>query len=597
MPIDFYPSVAKVKRNGVYQNLPGFIPQTGDASIEAMIANTESSTTAQYVHPKDSYFILNDTLYQADENIAVNDSISVGTNCHVAVLGDDVGILNEKVNRLDYPYEAVSYNMTINSGGDYLYGSNTVGTAPKRRNSTGKWGIIDLRNYPNGILKIETPLIKSNSTVSCLWVDSNGMVMSKFVTYYTGASGGKFSYNSATGKYETTIRYNNVGYFYYSAYTGSSTSLSVTIYPADDNRIYHVSASGNDSNLGRTSTFPLATIAEAIKRNAKIIILDTDIYESVSIYSQYPLDIRGSGHVIYGDEVLTTEAYNSIVKAPYTADSRITKCYVDHTTPLTENVSGSDWKGPKFNIACFCDDKKLTPVADVATCEATVDSFTWYDGYFYLNSSGTRYSYVTKSTGMYLSGGEITLDKLSIKHFYSNLLEAINCNLTVNQGKYIGSVNMNCITVEGNTAIFNNVETAISWNDGINVHGEGESILNDCYCHNCSDDGVSQHDSSKGVVNGGEFSYCGKGGVSSPINAAKVDIYNIYAHHNDYGVYASSSSGTPLRFNIFGCVIQENRIGVNIAGHTARIHANKISGNTGQNTKTESDGSIVDLDA
>ena len=93
MPIDLYPSIAKVKRNGVYQNLPGFVQQSGDADIEAMIAGTETSSTAQYTHAKWSYFILNDTLYQADEDIEVNDVIAVGTNCHVAVLGDDVGQL------------------------------------------------------------------------------------------------------------------------------------------------------------------------------------------------------------------------------------------------------------------------------------------------------------------------------------------------------------------------------------------------------------------------------------------------------------------------------------------------------------------------
>lgn len=91
MSINIYPSIAKVKRNGVYENLPGFVQQSGDADIEAMIATKESDTLAQYPHPQGSYFILNDVLYQADVDIPVSGTIAVGTNCHVAVLSDALG--------------------------------------------------------------------------------------------------------------------------------------------------------------------------------------------------------------------------------------------------------------------------------------------------------------------------------------------------------------------------------------------------------------------------------------------------------------------------------------------------------------------------
>lgn len=100
MPIDLYPNIAKVKRNGAYQNLPGFVQQSTNADIEAMIANKETSTTAQYAHPKNSFFILNDILYQADANISINDTIAVGTNCHVSALGNDVGNLITNYDKL-----------------------------------------------------------------------------------------------------------------------------------------------------------------------------------------------------------------------------------------------------------------------------------------------------------------------------------------------------------------------------------------------------------------------------------------------------------------------------------------------------------------
>lgn len=90
MAIEIYPSVAKVKRNGVFQNLPGFVQQSGDADIEAIIARKEISPNATFVHPKGSYFILNDVLYKATDDIPVNGAISVGDNCEIAILANDV---------------------------------------------------------------------------------------------------------------------------------------------------------------------------------------------------------------------------------------------------------------------------------------------------------------------------------------------------------------------------------------------------------------------------------------------------------------------------------------------------------------------------
>lgn len=114
MPIDLYPNIAKVKRGGVFQNLPGFVQQSGDADIKAMIANSESSTTAQYVHPEGSYFILNDVLYKAIINIAVNDTIAVGTNCEVAVLCNDVSEMESDVDNLKSTVDQLSVYQNVN---------------------------------------------------------------------------------------------------------------------------------------------------------------------------------------------------------------------------------------------------------------------------------------------------------------------------------------------------------------------------------------------------------------------------------------------------------------------------------------------------
>ena len=128
MPIDLYPNIAKVKRGGVYQNLPGFVQQSGDADIKAMIANSESSTTAQYAHAEGSYFILNDVLYKALINIAVNNTIAVGTNCEVAILGNDVSEIENDVNDLKTKFSQFAETQETLTG-DYIeldYNGGTV---------------------------------------------------------------------------------------------------------------------------------------------------------------------------------------------------------------------------------------------------------------------------------------------------------------------------------------------------------------------------------------------------------------------------------------------------------------------------------------
>ena len=130
MPIDLYPSVAKVKRNGVYENLPGFVTQTGDESAQQMIATAENTSTAQYAHEKNSYFRLNGVLYQADSNINVGDSIVVGYNCHVAVLSDAVTILENESGTLDSTIEKIvmveDESKDFESGTAYISPSNNV---------------------------------------------------------------------------------------------------------------------------------------------------------------------------------------------------------------------------------------------------------------------------------------------------------------------------------------------------------------------------------------------------------------------------------------------------------------------------------------
>lgn len=197
MSINIYPSIAKVKRNGVYENLPGFVQQSGDADIEAMIATKESDTLAQYPHPQGSYFILNDVLYQADIDIPVSGTIAVGTNCHVAVLANDVNDLQTAVKysnqvlaykekaqartNIDaaiasamYPYNAVDA-LALGNGSDKTQSGVTF-----TRNDDGTW------------------TIKGTATANafCNIIESNNAVPNWIVpgsTYRLSLNGGRVS--------------------------------------------------------------------------------------------------------------------------------------------------------------------------------------------------------------------------------------------------------------------------------------------------------------------------------------------------------------------------------------------------------------------
>ena len=100
MPVEIYPSVAKIKRNGVYQNLPAFVSEPDDNAAQQMIATAEASNVAQYKHEVGNYFRLNDVLYETTNTINIGDNIVVGTNCKVAVLANNVSVLEKDTNNL-----------------------------------------------------------------------------------------------------------------------------------------------------------------------------------------------------------------------------------------------------------------------------------------------------------------------------------------------------------------------------------------------------------------------------------------------------------------------------------------------------------------
>ena len=72
-----------------------------DTDVRAMMAPTESSSTASAAHAAGSYFIYNNTLYQATADIASGGTITPNTNCKAVTLGSDVSDLKSAINVIE----------------------------------------------------------------------------------------------------------------------------------------------------------------------------------------------------------------------------------------------------------------------------------------------------------------------------------------------------------------------------------------------------------------------------------------------------------------------------------------------------------------
>jgi len=568
------------------------------------VLNAETNKYEWDITPEENEYKIYFSIYGGSDSCTVVSTPSYSLKSVNDETKQNTADINELTDDVDDLGALINANTTTATGtltkGRYIYSSNPVGSVPVQDSTGGKYCIIDTGIALNGgTIKISIDSITSNQTVSTLLTDKNDKITERWVSYDSVLPVNKFIFNSETNKFESTFEIANETKLYVSINGGSDT-CTINITPPEIGvkpETYYVSSDGSDENSGLKSTHPFATLAKALSMNAKNIHILSDIYEDVVINNS--VSIYGNGYTIYGDTPLTVSAYSSIVRAPFAADTLITNCVVNKTTPLTETVSGSEWKGDRYNICVYADDEKLLPVDSILDCESTPNTFTWADGYFYINATATRYAYCNKSNIITVLSGSVVINNLIAKHAYSDIISASNCALEMNGCIVCGSVNFNCISMENGELVARNVEVEKSWNDGINTHGRGNSTIVDCYCHDCSDDGISQHDNTTGTIIGGEFCRCGKGGISSPINSAKVDIYNAYVHDNDgsasYGIYASNSSGVTQTVRIWNCVIKDNRIGLKIVGHQILAYGNKLSGNT-TNVSTESGGTVTYLD-
>lgn len=71
-----------------------------NAASMASLAPVESSTTASMAHAVGDYFWLNGTLYEATTSISIGNEISVGTNCKISKLAENVTDLKSEIEEI-----------------------------------------------------------------------------------------------------------------------------------------------------------------------------------------------------------------------------------------------------------------------------------------------------------------------------------------------------------------------------------------------------------------------------------------------------------------------------------------------------------------
>ena len=296
MSIELYPSIAKIKRNGVYENLPGFVPETGSIATQQMIATSESSATAQYVHEKGEYFRLNDTLYQAIVKINVGDAIVVGTNCEVAVIGNDLTHVANSIASYELGIASSSHNT-----GDYFMVGETLYVATSdiqvgdSISTSTNCRLAVVGDELSG-LKTATTTFTANAEIQ--FVDG----------YYIATNGATVDINSPVAS--------TSGYRYAVVDCVEGDSFTVSIKGGSTPRTFcFIDSSGNSLAVGGQNGTLTNTIITAPENAAKLVLNDTSGNKS---YVGILIDERVSG---LEDEVKTINHQKVFLQPGYTRNT------------------------------------------------------------------------------------------------------------------------------------------------------------------------------------------------------------------------------------------------------------------------------------
>ena len=429
---------------------------------------------------------------------------------------------------------------------------------------------------------------------------------------------------SSTDTSVTVLRIAAPGIYYYTptstgylstfAYNASDFHLEFTVSKLKVKDILYVSPNGNDNNNGLSTDTPLKTFQKAIDLGARKILAKRGKYYHQTIkfsgngeeLSIKPYDYstftdsqpdRPLIEIINGTQLnnLSQDStYTTLLSQEFDGNDAWNAVFVTHTlAPSTSGyrsynnaglwqISGSD---------VYSNDKRVTPVLTIDECLATIGTFFWDGNKVYIHPYAIEYdSFIVQDAidyGIELRNlNKLDLQDISVKfskqsNFYLNNCMDIHLNNCISQYTNV----INGFQMNNSNGLLENCQAYNSRDDGFGAQEYGVTTYLNCIGNYNDDDGISHHYGERAFIIGGEYGHNGKGGVASPTYGAYVNVYNVYTHHNDAGIYATNESETrdyaTRTCFVNNCLITDNRIGVRCGGTTTIIGWNNVfNGNT-----------------
>ena len=359
--------------------------------------------------------------------------------------------------------------------------------------------------------------------------------------------------------------------------------------------LLYIAPDGNDNNSGLTAYTPKKTVKACVNVGATRISAKRGVYNEHIQFSDideleiFPTDNEKEFVLGEDREPIVFEmvdrytpsnfaAYNSIKRMTYsnTANTQFDKVFTKQSQPP---VVG-DGYGSRYNSTIWLlseDEKmicvKLKPVLTIAECELETNTFTYVDGYIYINADMTNVAQIVVptiwETGFYINKAQkIILREVEVRFSGSYNIDLRNC-------VYFDLYKCACKYTSYGSGFHpfnsNGVMTACYATknyDGYGISGHGHTTYIDCVSEFNFDDGMSHHNACEGTVIGGRYEGNGKAG-NAPAYGAKVNIYGgIYKDNNSFGIgylHATESGaasgmvqGAILVGNATGLIVQAN---------------------------------------
>lgn len=424
---------------------------------------------------------------------------------------------------------------------------------------------------------------------------------------------------SSTDTSITVLRISTIGDYYYTptstgflstfAYNVSNFNLAFTISKVKLKDVLYVAPNGSDNNNGLSTDTPLKTFQKAIDLGARKILAKRGKYYHQTINfsgNGEELSIKPYDYSTYSDtqpdrpliEIINgtqlnnlsqDSTYTTLLSQSFDGNDAWNSVFITHTlAPSTSGFRGYNNAG-LWQISgsdTYSNDKRVTPVLTIDECLATDGTFFWDGNIVYIHPYDIEYdSFIVQDAidyGIELRNlNKLDLQDISVKFSKQSNFYLVNCmDMHLNNciSQYTNVING--FQMNNSNGLLENCQAYNSRDDGFGAQEYGVTSYINCIGNYNDDDGISHHYGERAYISGGEYAHNGKGGVASPTYGAYVNIYNVYIHHNNSGIYATNESNdhnyaTRTCF-VSNCLITNNVVGVRCGGTTTIIGWNNV---------------------